>query len=420
MSIAKPLESDTGEPSLRGRPLGVYIHFPWCLSKCPYCDFFSVATRSTIPHELYADAVISEFDRRFYALKPAMIKSVYIGGGTPSLWELNALGRVLRHLQCAIGSDSGAAEITLECNPSSFNRASCHDWKDLGVNRLSLGLQSLNDSDLQYLGRAHDASAGFAALNDALMSGIPRVCADLIFGLPGRSVKDLVAQVKQLPLSELAHLSVYALTIEPNTPFGAMARAGRLALLPDDHMADTFLALHEALLVAQFEHYEISNYAQEGCRSVHNMGYWKGHDYLGLGAAAYGTVNMKGDHSFAPRTGERLRYRNITRIEHYLDICNGGDSGLLWQSQPQGLLAEIEIIDGSIELTERLMLGLRTKEGIDLNGLAQEFDINPWFALRHNTIARLVKQGRLNQDGATLRIPFDAWFLADGTISELM
>jgi putative oxygen-independent coproporphyrinogen III oxidase len=420
MSIAKSPESELLERMPEGRPLGVYIHFPWCLSKCPYCDFFSVATQSVIPHQAYADAVISEFDRRFRAIEPAAIKSLYLGGGTPSLWEADALGRVISHILDAFGVASADIEVTLECNPSSFGQGICREWRDNGVNRLSLGLQSLNDTDLKYLGRAHDAREGLAALEMALGSGMPRVCADLIFGLPGRMPSDAVAEVKRLPLDALSHLSVYALTIEPNTPFGALARAGRLALAPEDFVVDSFVALHEQLSTANFEHYEISNYARHANRSVHNMGYWQGHDYLGLGVAAFGTVLVDSSQSFAPEAGERLRYRNTTRIQHYFEMCSGERSEQLWQMQPAGVLSDCELIDPAIGLSERLMLGLRTRDGIDLNELCQEFDINSWLKRRQPAIERLVRQGRLNQDGATLTIPFSSWFLADGTISELI
>jgi oxygen-independent coproporphyrinogen-3 oxidase len=420
MSIAKSPENELREPSNQGRPLGVYIHFPWCLSKCPYCDFFSIATQSVIPHEAYADAVITEFDGRFRAIEPATIRSLYFGGGTPSLWEVNAVGRVIRHILDAFVSASSAIEVTLECNPSSFGQAKCCEWQDVGVNRLSLGLQSLNDSDLKYLGRAHDASEGLAALDMALASGMPRVCADLIFGLPGRLPSDAVAEIKRLPLDALSHLSVYALTIEQNTPFGALARAGRLALAPDDLVADAFVALHEELSAAEFEHYEISNYARCGKRSVHNMGYWQGYDYLGLGVAAFGTVNVNGQQSFSLPVTERIRYRNTTRIPHYLELCSGESVEKLWQLQPTGLLADHELIDSETGLTERLMLGLRTRDGIDLDELCQQFDINAWLTKRRPAIERLVRKGRLNKDGAKLKIPFNSWFLADGTIAELI
>jgi oxygen-independent coproporphyrinogen-3 oxidase len=387
------------------------------LSKCPYCDFFSVADNGAIPHDLYANAVIAEFDRRIQVLEPAAQSSLYFGGGTPSLWNKAALGRVVSHVRSVLGCEARTVEVTLECNPGSFDCVSCSDWQNLGINRLSVGLQSLNNSDLEYLGRVHDANSGLAALVDALESGMPKVCADIIFGLPGRSPEDTVNELKQLPLAELSHLSAYALTVEPNTPFGALARAGKLPIAPDDVIADTFIALHEAITSAKFEHYEISNFAKPGHRSVHNMGYWKGHDYLGLGAAAWGTVTGGKGQDVLPE-GQRLRYRNTSSVRRYLDSSSRADA--LWQPQPKGMLADRELIDSATALTERLMLGLRTREGINLDVLAREFDIAPWLTKQEDTIGRLIQQGRLNQDGSNLSIPFDAWFVADGTISELI
>lgn len=420
MRIAKPPEIDRAQASFGGRPLGIYIHFPWCHSKCPYCDFFSVVANDAIPHEGYADAVIAEFDRRIKVIEPASLRSVYFGGGTPSLWEEAAIGRVINHLLSGFELQGHDVEVTLECNPNSFDVERCRNWRSLGINRLSLGLQSLNDSDLKYLGRAHDASEGLAALDAALASEMPFVCADLIFGLPGRTPKDAVSEVRQLPLEDLSHLSAYALTIEQNTPFGALARVGRLAIAPDDSVADTFVALHQELSLAGFEHYEISNYAQRGHRSVHNTGYWKGCDYLGLGVAAWGTVHLRKSCSGSLNEGERLRYRNTTRTQRYLKLCNNDVPDSHWQMLPEGILAERELIDKGTALTERLMLGLRTKDGISLENLAEEFDIDPWLFRRKSAIERLVTQGRLMRDGSILCIPYDAWFLADGTISELI
>jgi oxygen-independent coproporphyrinogen-3 oxidase len=420
MSIAQPPELEIGEASLGGRPLGVYIHFPWCHSKCPYCDFFSVATRDAIPHDRYADAVIAEFDRRIEELEPTSLRSVYFGGGTPSLWEDAALGRVINHIFAKFDLHGRDVEITLECNPSSFDAGRCRNWRNLGINRLSLGLQSLNDSDLQYLGRAHDAKEGLAALDAALASGIPFICADLIFGLPGRMPKDALREIRQLPLTALSHLSVYALTIEQNTPFGALTRAGRLAIAPDDCVADTFVALHQELSMAGFEHYEISNYAQRGHRSVHNTGYWKGCDYLGLGVAAWGTVHVRKSCSVSLNEGQRLRYRNTTRTQQYMELCSNNLADSQWQIFPAGILAERELIDKGTAMIERLMLGLRTKEGISLDNLAEEFDVDHWLFRRNGAIEKLIVQGRLMRDGSILCIPYDAWFLADGTICELI
>lgn len=405
---------------MRGRPLGVYIHFPWCLSKCPYCDFFSVATQNEIPHDAYADAVIDEFKRRIDALEPATLRSIYFGGGTPSLWNADALGRVIRQVLSTFDYREERVEITIECNPSSFNAERCSKWQDVGVNRLSLGLQSLSDESLKYLGRAHNAREGLTALKLAVASGTQSVGADLIFGLPGRSVEQAVSELRQLPLANLAHLSVYALTIEKNTPFGALARAGRLPVVPDDLVADTFVALHDELTACGFEHYEISNYARAGYQSVHNSGYWQGLDYLGLGVAAWGTVRVAGDASLQAFCAERVRYRNTTRIQRYLERHERARSDSLWWLQPTGLLTERETIDDVTALSERMMLGLRTQAGVNLAELAEAFDVGAWLLPRERTIDKLVERKRLLREDSTLRIPFETWFLADGTIAELI
>jgi len=416
MSIAKSPESDPNQPSPRGRPLGIYIHFPWCVSKCPYCDFFSVATHGTIPHEAYADAVIAEFDVRLRDIAPANIKSFYFGGGTPSLWEPDSVARVLHHMLDAVGVRPSEVEITLECNPSSFEIERCRAWRETGINRLSLGLQSLNAKNLEFLGRAHNEHEALAALEHALASGIPSVGADFIFGLPQQRPSEALAELAQLPLSALDHLSVYALTIESNTPFGAQARAGRLPLAQDDDVATTFVALHEFLTGAGFEHYEISNYARSGARAVHNSGYWKGDDYLGLGVAAWGTVHKEN----SERDVDRLRYRNTQRIANYLEFGALHAKRDVWALQPDGILSEVEPIEPKTAFIERLMLGLRMSDGIDLSMLPREFEVDAWGVRRQRSIHKLVEQGRLTREGSVLRIPFETWFLADGTIAELI
>ena len=413
MTIAKSPDANI---NVRGRPLGVYIHFPWCVSKCPYCDFFSVAMQSAIPHAEYADAVIAEFDSRSAQIAPATIRSLYFGGGTPSLWEPSAVARVVDHILRAANVEANTIEITLECNPSSFEIERCAAWREAGINRLSLGLQSLNPEHLKFLGRAHDEKEAMRALRHALNSGIAQVGADLIFGLPAQLPDDAVAQLRQLPLEALSHLSVYALTIERNTPFGALARAGRLPLAQDDDVASSFFSLHEVLEAAGFEHYEISNYAKSACRAVHNTGYWRGDDYLGIGVAAWGTVHRESTNK--GRMLDRFRYRNTTRIADYLK--KAGQSETLWSPQPLGILGEHEVIDDPTAFVERLMLGLRTSDGVDLSGLPSSFEVDVWLAKRKSDIDKLVAQKRLVHEGSVLRIPLDAWFLADGTIAALI
>jgi oxygen-independent coproporphyrinogen-3 oxidase len=412
---ARPLEPEKPR-------LGVYVHFPWCLAKCPYCDFLSVAAdRPAIPHEPYADAVVAELDRRAGELGAHRLASVFFGGGTPSLWKPAALGRVLRRILSTLGATTtrtGAApgepapppEITVECNPSSFDLDVGRALVDQGVNRVSLGIQGLDASRLRFLGRLHDAEGGLRAVRAALEAGVPRVSADFIFGVAGQSASDAAREVTVLADLGTTHLSAYALTIEHGTQFGALARKGRLPLLPEDAVADSFLAVHEALTARGFEHYEVSNYARSGHRAEHNLGYWRGASYLGLGCGAFGTV---------PLGGRRVRYRNTPVPERYTASAPLWSGAELDRASPGGLVSEVETLTAEALFTERLLLGLRLSEGLDLEAAGRELGVEPFPPGRTAAIERLVERGRLVREGSRLRIPAEAWLLADGTIAAL-
>ncbi len=374
--------------------LGVYVHFPWCLVKCPYCDFLSLpAERPAIPHAAYADSVIAELSRRSSEIGPRRLASVFFGGGTPSLWEPRELGRVLAAIRAAFPSEADV-EITVECNPTSFDADRARALLDAGVNRVSIGVQSLDTGRLRFLGRLHDAQGALRAVADAVAAGVPRVSADLVFGVAGESAAAAVDEALRIADLGVTHLSAYALTIEPGTQFGALARKGRLPLATDDSVAESFLALDAALDDRGFEHYEISNYARAGHVAAHNIGYWRGEDYLGLGTGAYGTV-------------AGTRYRNTPSPERYLDAA--GDP-------PR----ELEVIDAETALRERIMLGLRMSEGLDVAGAARATGAIAWTAERQRAAARLVERGRLARDGDRIWIPRDAWLFTDGTIAELI
>ncbi|MBK7581065.1 MAG: radical SAM family heme chaperone HemW [Myxococcales bacterium] len=418
MSLAKP--GRFPGPALIGTPeqgrasaadqlssLGVYVHFPWCLKKCPYCDFLSIAgVPQALPHQDYASAVIDELGRRRPELGPRRLESVFFGGGTPSLWEPRQLGRVLGKIREAF-EVADDVEITVECNPTSFDRERARALIDEGVNRVSLGVQSLNAERLAFLGRLHDVRGGLRAVEDAILAGVPRVSADLIFGVHGQSPAEAAEESRTVAELGVEHLSAYALTIEPSTEFGRRAKQRSLPLLPDDVVAESFLAVDEALGRLGFEHYEISNFARAGARSRHNVGYWIGREYLGLGTGAWGTVSMG---------GERVRYRNTPAVERYLSES--------WESAELGrasaLTPEHEPIDGETALVERILLGLRLAEGLDFGAAARELGVEAWTPERRRAVERLVGCGRLEQSGERLWIPKAAWLFADGTISELM
>jgi oxygen-independent coproporphyrinogen-3 oxidase len=389
---------------------GVYVHFPWCLAKCPYCDFVSYAARE-IDHRGYADAVLRELDARAPLLASATVSTVFFGGGTPSLWNPAELGRVL----AAVRSNLRTApdlEVTVECNPTSIDADRARALGEAGVNRLSIGVQSLDDDRLRFLGRLHDARGGIAAVRGALGSGVGRVSADLIFGLPGQRPDEAVAEALALVDLGLDHVSCYQLTIEAGTRFGELARRGRLPLAEDGAVADAFVAIDEALGSRGFGHYEISNYARPGHEARHNLGYWRGDEYLGLGCAAVGFVRLRG--APAGESADGVRYRNAPLPERYVEATR-----LPAESRADSISDSREALDAETLLRERIMLGLRMRDGVDLDGCGAELGVVGWTPERARVAERLAASGRLEREGGRARIPRRAWLWADDTAARL-
>ncbi len=401
----------------------IYIHFPWCLAKCPYCDFVSFATpREDIDHRGYADAVLREARARAeqwatHALREPggsrgapRIASIFFGGGTPSLWHPAELGRVLEGLRriFELGPD---VEVTVECNPTSLDAERADQLESVGVTRLSIGTQSLRAEQLQFLGRLHDPNGALDALAAAASSRISRLSTDMIFGLPGQSARDAQDQAEFLAdfrPERLGHLSCYQLTIEPGTQFGERKKRGLLPAIDDGRVADAFVAIDEALTSRGFVHYEISNYARPSEESRHNLGYWKGEEYIGLGCAAFGFART-------PEGGLRLRnpldpssYVEATRSIR-ADVLGEGDGCTFWVER----LRPLDL------LRERLMLGLRLREGVDLSETGRDLGVDPWTESRRKSIEWLLEHNRLVQSDATLRIPHRAWLFADDTAARL-
>jgi len=392
------------------RRASVYVHFPWCLAKCPYCDFVSYATeRASIDHAGYADAVLRELDARARALvdreRPLRIGSVFFGGGTPSLWEPRQLGRVLDAVRARFECDA-ELEVTVECNPTSLDRDGARALLAEGVNRLSIGTQSLRAEQLTFLGRLHDPDGARAALEIALRSGIPRVSTDLIFGLPGQTPEDARDQADALAALGLSHLSCYQLTIEPGTAFGELARRGRLPRAEDGDVALAFLAVEEALCARGLPHYEISNYARPGEEARHNLGYWHGEEYLGLGCGAFGFLR---DDDATP--ARAVRYRNDVAPERYLAASRSAE--VVARSGTR------EPLDAEAMLRERIMLGLRLSQGFDLRAAGAELGVVGWTRERSRQAEWLVARGRLVRDGDRARIPPAAWLWTDDTAARM-
>jgi oxygen-independent coproporphyrinogen-3 oxidase len=267
-------------------PLSVYVHFPWCAKKCPYCDFNSHEAKGAVPLAEYLEALVADLQALASRVRGRTAISVYFGGGTPSLVPPEAIARLLEEMRARL-SLAPHAEVTLEANPGSADAARFAAYRAAGVNRLSLGIQSFDDAMLAALGRIHRAADARRAIEQAL-AAFDNVNLDLMYGLPGQTLAMARADVAEALGWQTAHLSFYQLSIEPNTVFWS-----RPPPLPAHEVcADIGLAIEQALGEAGFEHYEVSAFARQGRRCRHNLNYWEFGDYLGIGAGAHGKLSL--------------------------------------------------------------------------------------------------------------------------------
>ena len=381
------------------RSVSVYVHFPWCARKCPYCDFATKGVDPrTIPHEAYAEAVINELKLRKDALQDRHLLSVFFGGGTPSLWSGEQLGRVLAAIRSCCASEANDLEVTAECNPASFDTTQANAFMTAGVNRFSIGIQSLNDQQLRFLGRLHDRQSALRALNSATSTNA-RVSGDLIFGMPEHTPDEFESHIRELVDTSIDHLSAYSLTIENGTPFGEMKKSGRLKIATDDAYADLYERGEALLSKLGFEHYEVSNYARPDERSRHNMHYWRGGDYVGIGAAAVGCVD-------GPQ-GNARRWRNQPDADAYM---SAKDLQTMEHSE--------EKLDGDDIVREAFLLGLRTTEGMHVESVAKRSGIDP-VQSRIKSIELHQNRGNLVLQDGYLRIPHSRWYAFDGIVCDL-
>jgi oxygen-independent coproporphyrinogen-3 oxidase len=396
-------DNDVGSGALEaGLPLGVYVHFPFCGVRCPYCDF-AVDTRADIPHDAYADAVIAELGaRRPWFEEAGPLVSIYFGGGTPGLWRPDALARVLAAARAAFAGGPEPLEITIEANPGEVDEARLAELRAAGVNRLSLGLQAVEDRLLRALGRNHDAAAGPAAMRAARAAGFDNVSLDLIFGVPGQSLDDWRRAVDGALALAPEHVSAYALTIERGTAFGALDRAGKLPRPGDDAVAEMFEHARAALPAAGLAAYEVSSYARPGRRSRHNGLYWSGAPYLGVGASAA---------SFRPLAGGGgWRFSNPRATDTYLASARAGGGS------PRALHVERRT-PADLE-NEALWLGLRTSDGVDRARHRARHGRDPLDG-RDEPARRCADAGWLAVDDARVRLTDRGFLFADEIATRL-
>jgi len=287
-------------------PLSLYIHVPWCVRKCPYCDFNSHEAAGEIPEAGYVQALCDDFDQDLPLTQGRKIESIFIGGGTPSLFSAGAYQQLFAHLrrQADLSDD---CEITLEANPGTAEAEKFSAYRDAGINRLSIGIQSFDDTQLKTLGRIHDAAEASTAISIATAAGFDNFNLDLMHGLPGQTSQQAIADLETALAFAPAHLSWYQLTIEPNTVFYRHPPT----IPREEHIIEMQDAGRDLLSQHGFERYEISAYARAGRRSRHNLNYWTFGDYLGIGAGAHGKITQ-------PTSGTIHRTRKIKQPGHYL------------------------------------------------------------------------------------------------------
>ena len=344
-------------------PLSLYVHFPWCERKCPYCDFNSHAVRDELPEQAYIDALLKDLEQELPAVWGRTVHSVFLGGGTPSLFSPEAIDRLLSGVRARLPLHP-QAEITLEANPGSSEQACFAGYRSAGVNRLSIGIQSFNDARLQALGRIHNAGEALGAAQAARAAGFDNLNLDLMYGLPGQDVEQAMADLATATGLQPAHLSWYQLTLEPNTLFHSQPPP-----LPDEEQLWDIQEQGRSLLGAQgYTQYEVSAWAQAGRQCRHNLNYWRFGDYIGNGAGAHGKITDGGRGVIQRRWKKR----------HPQDYLSGAGREGCIEGQRQ--------LDAKAALFEFALNRLRLREGFSL----EEFSASS--GLDREAIAPLLAQ----------------------------
>ncbi|UCC79776.1 MAG: radical SAM family heme chaperone HemW [Candidatus Zixiibacteriota bacterium] len=371
------------------------MHFPFCESKCPYCDFYSMPIEDKEPTE-YIDAVISEAGRAADTVYGSFIyDTIYVGGGTPSLLNADEVKRILENLHADFNIEKDA-EITIECNPSSLTEEKIHEYLKIGINRISLGVQSFCEAHLKTLGRLHTPEKAIETYHIMRDCGFKNVSLDLIYGIPYQTNAEWRFDLKTIIDLAPEHISAYNLVIESGTEFGRLYNQNRLSLPSDDEQLRMYDSLNEHLKNAGYRRYEISNFSKPGFECRHNLKYWTGKPYLGLGPSA---VSYNG----------KTRRKNSADIEAYLRRAREGTE----------FPFETEIIDRETALRESIMSGLRLTKGVSLANLKDRFG----YDLREDkrdTINSLLSERMITIEDEFLKLTDKSLFISDSIMVKLI
>ncbi|MBE7173875.1 MAG: radical SAM family heme chaperone HemW [Williamsia sp.] len=379
---------------------GIYIHIPFCKKACHYCNFhfstsFSLreAFVAALLHEITLVSGSSPAQNAYLALNGEQIETIYFGGGTPSLLHAAELDAILTKIRSSYPV-SPQAEITLEANPDDISACKLAEWKRSGINRLSIGVQSFLDAELQWMNRAHTAAQSLRALEASREAGFNNITIDLIYGTPGLSNEQWEQTITTAIELNVPHLSCYALTVEPATALNRLIEKGKSPDVDPEKQATHFQMLVNRLEEAGYEHYEISNFAKKGMRSRHNSSYWQGSHYVGLGPSA---------HSF-------------NGVSRQWNVAN---NALYISSLQKGMLpAEVELLTPTQQLNEYIMTSLRTVEGLDLIHIDQRFGQQAVKHI-HDAMQKYQRSGKIAVDQARLQLTREGKLFADGIAADL-
>ncbi len=396
---------------VRDPKVGVYVHVPFCERVCPYCDFAVVAAPELPANQetRYVDALLRELASRSPSYRDPdtldrRLASIYLGGGTPSLMTGESIGRIVEGIRAAFPAD-GPVEITLEVNPSTLERSRLPEFRALGVNRVSVGVQSFDDAVLKRLGRAHRVEEAHQTLAACRAAGFEAISLDLIFAAPEQRLADLEVDLERVLAFGPEHVATYELTIEAGTPFALAASRGQLSLPDEDEASAMMEAIEARLCAGGFERYEISHYARAGFQAVHNRRYWERQPVLGIGIGAVSTEPPSAAAPFGTRRS------NVRDLRTYLDR--------IVQQRPTAA-GPTEILDADTARGEAAFLALRGSRGLLAAEFESEFE-QPPRAFFGPAIDRLIEAGLLDEaEGGDLRLSARGRLLADSVFAEFV
>ncbi|HEL0621276.1 TPA: oxygen-independent coproporphyrinogen III oxidase [Streptococcus equi subsp. zooepidemicus] len=371
------------------KPTSAYVHIPFCTQICYYCDFSKVFIKNQ-PVDAYLEALIKEFE----SYQISSLKTLYIGGGTPTAITAKQLDYLLSHLQQHLQLDQ-LEEFTIEANPGDLTEDKIAVLRQSAVNRISLGVQTFNDKQLKQIGRSHTEAQIYATIASLKEAGFQNMSIDLIYALPGQTIQQVKENVAKALALDIPHLSLYSLILEHHTVFMNKMRRGKLQLPTEDLEAEMFEYIISEMEANGFEHYEISNFTKPGFESRHNLMYWNNDEYFGCGAGASGYLNG-------------IRYRNRVPIQHYLKAVADGNARL-----SEEVLTKEEMME------EELFLGLRKKSGVSVSRFQEKFGLS--FESRYGSVVReLQAQGLLVKDKDFVRMTKKGLFLGDSVAEKFI